>query len=108
MITLLKHLKFYWEKFPRNAICRRKDNQKQYLAILSVKGSKIGLETDEVVEVIDLRVPKDKISYILQCNNIYPAYHMNKKSWITIVLDNSINMTDIYEYIDESYLLAKK
>lgn len=99
---------YLWEKFPRNAVCRRKDNKKWYFALLSVKASTLGFETDEIIEVIDLRASKDKVPELLTNQNIYPAYHMNKKSWITIVLNGSMRIEDIYRYIDSSYLLAKK
>ena len=97
---------YLWPKFPRNAICRRKDNQKWYFALLSVNGTKLGLK-DEIIEIIDLRAPKDEVRELLKNKHIYPAYHMNKKSWITIVLDGSCDIEEIYSRIDASYNLAK-
>lgn len=99
---------YLWEKFPRNAVCRRNDNQKWFLAILSVKGSNIGLNTDEIVELIDLRATTEEVEKLTATQNYYPAYHMNKKHWFTIVLDGSVKIEKIYEYIDKSYDLAKK
>ncbi len=97
---------YLWEKFPRNAICRRKDNKKWYFAILSVKASRLGFDTDEIIEVLDIRAKKDIIPELLNKENYYPAYHMNKKSWITVVLDGSLNIKEIYRLIDDSYKLA--
>ena len=97
---------YLWPKFPRNAVCRRKDNQKWYLAILSVNGTKLGLK-DEIIEVLDIRAPKDEVPELLKNKYIYPAYHMNKKSWITIVLDGSCPIEEIFSRIDTSYNLAK-
>lgn len=99
---------YLWEKFPRNAVCRRKDNKKWYFALLSVKGSTLGLPTDDIIEVVDLRADKKDVPDLLQQNNIYPAYHMNKKSWITIILDGSMGIKELFNYIDKSYTLAKK
>lgn len=99
---------YLWPKFPRNAVCRRQDNEKWYFALLSVQGSKIGLKTDEIVELVDLRAPIDDVPELLKQPNIYPAYHMNKKHWITIVLDGSMPLNEIYKFIDQSYELAKK
>ncbi|MBQ2313248.1 MAG: MmcQ/YjbR family DNA-binding protein, partial [Elusimicrobiaceae bacterium] len=97
---------YLWPKFPRNAVCRRKDNQKWYFAILSVNGTKLGLK-DEIIEVINLRAPKDEVPELLKLKHIYPAYHMNKKSWITIVLDGSCTLEEIFARIDKSYELVK-
>ncbi len=99
---------YLWPKFPRNAVCRRQDSQKWYFAILSVQGSKLGLPTDEIIEVIDLRAPVEDVPNLLNQPNIYPAYHMNKKHWITIILDGSMPINEIYMLIDKSFLLAKK
>ncbi len=39
--------------------------------------------------------------------SIFKAYHMNKKSWITIILDDSLKDDEIIKYIDISYNLVK-
>lgn len=99
---------YLWPKFPRNAVCRRQDNEKWFFALLSVQGSKIGLKTDEIVELVDLRAPFTQVPNLLKQPNIYPAYHMNKKHWITLILDGSTPINEIYKFIDQSYELAKK
>ena len=99
---------YLWGKFPRNAVCRRMDNQKWFFAILSVKADKLGFDNDEIIEVIDLRADKELVPELLKQNNIYPAYHMNKKSWLTVILDGSMDFDKLCEMIDNSYLLAKK
>ncbi len=37
---------------------------------------------------------------------VLPGYHMNKKHWNTMLLDNSIDDELIYEWIDDSYILV--
>ena len=64
------------------------------------------IETDEMVEIIDLRYQKEKIETILDYTKIFPGYHMNKKSWITIKLDESIDTMEIFKLIDNSYRLS--
>lgn len=101
-------LEFLWTKFPDNAVWRRKDNQKWYGAILTVTGSKIGLDTDKTVEIIDLRMKAENRDNILSREHYYPGWHMNKKSWYTLVLDGHIADEEIKLRITESYELAKK
>lgn len=100
-------VEYLWEKFPDNAIARRKDNRKWYLAILTVGKDKLGFDSKENVEVIDLRAKPEEIE-VLEDSHIYPGYHMNKKHWISIILDGSVDSDEIYKRIDESYILAKK
>jgi alkylated DNA nucleotide flippase Atl1 len=64
------------------------------------------IESDEIIEAIDLRYQKEKIKSILDNKKIFPGYHMNKKSWITIKLDESLNIEKIYDLIDNSYKLS--
>ena len=102
-------VEYLWEKFPDNGVLRRKDNQKWYAAILTVKKNKIGnFESDEKVEVIDLRADVEKLPKIIEKPNYYAGYHMNKKHWITIILDDSVDYKEICKRIDDSYKLAKK
>ncbi len=99
---------FLWPKFPDNAIFRRKDSKKWYGAILTVEGKKIGLSTEQVVEIIDLRMlPKDAETVLARAN-YYPGWHMNKKSWYTLVLDGGVSDKELKQRIDESYELAIK
>lgn len=99
-------LEFLWEKFDDNAIWRNRQNNKWYGVLLTLSERKLGLESDKVVEVIDLRYQEEKIEDILKEPNIFPGYHMNKKSWITIKLDETIDTKKIYSLIDNSYNLS--
>lgn len=97
-----------WQKFPENAVWRRVDNQKWYGAILTVSGRKLGLPTDEILEIIDLRLQKERMERTVDHVRYFPGWHMSKKSWYTIVLDGRVPTEEIYARIDESYRLAKK
>lgn len=99
---------YLWEKFPNNAIYRRKETKKWYAAILTVKKDRFGFETNDEVEVIDLHAPKEEVPKLIKEPNIYPGYHMNKKHWITVILDGSLDCEVIFTLIDKSYELAKK
>lgn len=101
-------LEYLWQKFPNNAIWRNKKNNKWYGALLVIKENKLGIESDKLVEIIDLRFQKENIHKIIDNNTFYPGYHMNKNNWITIKLDNSIETKKIFELIDNSYNLSLK
>ena len=100
-------LEFLWEKSPKNAVVRRKSSNKWYAVILTIPKRKIGLESDEVIEVINLHnIPKE-IEKLIDYKRYFPAYHMNKRHWCTICLDGTIELKEIYKKIDISYELAK-
>ncbi len=100
-------LEFLWDKFPDNAIWRRKDNQKWYATILTVQKKKLGISSDEVVEIIDLRCKPELLEKLIDNKLFYPGWHMNKKHWYTIILDDSVSFDEICGRVDESYLMAK-
>lgn len=101
-------LEFLWEKSPDNAVWRRKDTGKWYGAVLTVKGIKIGLDTEKEVEIVDLRMKPDEAASILSRENYYPGWHMNKKSWYTLVLCGSVPDAEVKERIKHSFDLAVK
>ncbi|MDE6276151.1 MAG: MmcQ/YjbR family DNA-binding protein [Clostridia bacterium] len=101
-------LEFLWKKFDDNAIWRRKDNKKWYGALLTVAKNKLGLDGEEKIEILDLRMSQQEVEKVIDGKRYFSAYHMNKKSWITICLDGSLELQEIYRRIDESYVLALK
>lgn len=100
-------LEFLWEKSPKNAVVRRKSSNKWYAVILTISKRKIGLDSDEIIEVINLHNIAEKIEKLIDYKKYFPAYHMNKKYWCTICLDRTVELKEIYKLIDISYKLAK-
>lgn len=101
-------LEYLWQKFPDNAVVRRKDNKKWYAAILTVSRRKLGLDSDENVEILDLRIKHEEMAATVDNTKYFPGYHMNKKHWITICLDETVDTEEICHRIDDSFVLAKK
>lgn len=99
-------LEFLWEKFDNNAIWRNKQNNKWYGILLIIPENKLNMQSDKIIEVLDLRCQKEKVQEIVDNKKIFNGYHMNKKSWITIKLDNTIDTKTIYDLIDNSYNLS--
>ena len=100
-------LEFLWEKSPKNAILRRKDNRKWYAALLTISKSKLGAFPDEEIEVLDLRAAPEAIPDMVDGKRVFAGYHMNKKHWITIPLDGTLPAEEICAMLDTSYALAK-
>lgn len=99
---------YLWQKFPDNAVVRRKDNKKWYAALLTASRRKLGMDSDETAEILDLRMKPEDIEAVTDNKKYFPGYHMNKKHWITICLDGTVSVKEICSKIDESYKLALK
>lgn len=100
-------LEYLWDKFPDNAVWRRKDNEKWYGALLTVSRRKLGIPSDEIVEIIDLRIALEEMDNLIDNACFFPGWHMNKKHWYTIILDGTVSTDEICRRVDKSYLLAK-
>ena len=85
------------------------EKNKWYALFLDVEYNKLNKSTDITtkVKILNVKYPVDKILEIIDNKNIFPAYHMNKKHWISIVIDKNIKLETIKELIDISYSLVK-
>ena len=101
-------LEFLWEKFDNNAVWRRGDTKKWFAAVLTVSRSKLGLNSDETVEIIDLRLPPEEMARTVDGKRYFGGWHMNKKHWYTMILDGSVPFEELCRRIDTSYGLAVK
>lgn len=99
---------YLWEKFSENAIWRRKDNRKWYGVILTVSRRKLGLDSEEKAEIVDLRVPTEDIEKYVDGKSVFYGYHMNKKHWISVLPQDDEDLKKICKAIDISYALAAK
>lgn len=99
-------LEFLWDKYPKSAIARCKETKKWYLLITKIKASSLKLNLDKEIVIINLHNNEDEILKLLNNKQYFLAYHMNKKHWYTIILDNGLESNAIFKQIDESYKLA--
>ena len=103
-------IEFLWkDKFGTDdGVLRRGDTGKWFAAILTCRMKTLTGKGEGTLEVINLRVDPKSIGEIVDNIRIFRAYHMNKKHWISIVLDGGVSDHEIYARIDESYRLAVK
>ncbi len=97
---------FPWKD--ENAVFRDEKSRHWYAALLTVKGDRVGLDTEDKTEVINLKAPPEEVARIIDKNEAVPAYHMNKKHWYTVRLDGSLPIERVFQMIDESYKCVTK
>ena len=73
---------------------------------MSVSKDKIGIDGDGIIDIINVKHPSDRIIKLIDNRSFFQAYHMNKKNWITILLDNKIEDKVLFKLIDTSYILT--
>ena len=96
---------FPWAPKAEHMVFKHSKNKKWFALIMGVTGNKLGLETGDIVEVINLKCDTDLSENIRMSKGILPAYHMNKKHWISVVLDRVADNT-VKSLIDLSFELT--
>ena len=97
---------YLWERTPQHAVLRRSDNAKWFAVIMKVDGSKIGQEKGIILDIVNVRCSPLMTGSLLAVKGIVPAYHMNKESWVSVMLDGSVDEEQIMSLLDMSYELA--
>lgn len=93
---------FPWDDVD-GAVFRKKSNRKWYALVMTVKKDRLGLEGDGSVEVVNLKYKFQELPDNLKSLPIMPAYHMNKKTWVTVVLDGRVPDANLFRMLDQSY-----
>ena len=87
----------------------KQSGDKWYALIMKVNINKLNKDLpDEDVEIINLKVEKKELSSLVKKKGIYPAYHMNKQNWVSVVLDENVSTSDLILMINKSYDLVEK
>ncbi|OUT15705.1 hypothetical protein B9N64_02655 [Campylobacter concisus] len=94
-------------KYPKINVFRHKKNEKWFALLMEISASKLGLESDEMIEVLNLKCSPDLAMVLVDEEQIFKAYHMNKKHWISVNLNSKISQKTVFDLIDESFSLSK-
>ncbi|MBE6544037.1 MAG: MmcQ/YjbR family DNA-binding protein [Ruminococcaceae bacterium] len=68
------------------AVLRHGDNRKWFAIVMKVPRRKFGFDSDEVIDVVNLKLPLELFGSFDRSEGVYPAYHMNKLHWISVLL----------------------
>ncbi|MCO5396671.1 MmcQ/YjbR family DNA-binding protein [Ralstonia soli] len=96
-----------WDRYPSYAVFRHSGDQKWFCLLMNVPRSKLGLDGEGVVDVIDVKARVEVVGALRKRPGFLPAYHMNKEHWVTVVLDGSVPEDEVFEVIDDSFELTK-
>ncbi|MCR4735328.1 MAG: MmcQ/YjbR family DNA-binding protein [Treponema sp.] len=104
-----------WDDSPDYGVFRCPNN-KWFALMMKItykqllKGVKDGEFThaEEKVWVVNIKADQNKIPSLIDNKSIFPAYHMNKKHWVTVVLTAVTDFSKLCQLTGESYELVMK
>ena len=85
----------------------RAENQKWFALIMKIKYKQLGLSGDEEVWVVNMKADADKIAALIDKKSIFPAWHMNKKHWITVLLSAATDFDRLCALTERSFELVR-
>lgn len=97
------------ERYRAAAVFRHGDNGKWFGLLMPVKKSVLaGESASDRIDVMNLKADPERIPALWKVDGIYPAYHMNRKYWISLALDGRVADDLAMELVRESFCLTKK
>ena len=99
-------LEYLWEKSPDTAVLRHEGNKKWYGVLMRISWDKLEKGREGLVEAVNLK--HDQVVDLLSQKGIYPAFHMNKRYWISVAFDDTLSDEMVLELIEKSWNLTSK
>lgn len=78
-----------FDDWNESAVMRHEDNNKWYAIAMKVSRRKFGFDSDDTVDVVNLKLPLEMHGSFGKSDGVYPAYHMNKLHWISVLLPDA-------------------
>ena len=88
------------------AVFRHNDNRKWFALSMQVSRRKFGIDSDEVIDVVNLKLPTEMFGSFGAVDGVYPAYHMNKLHWISVLLPDAPD--DVVQFLLNASFEATK
>lgn len=99
---------YLWADMPNAAVFRHRENRKWFCLMMEVSAKKLGFSTDEMVDICNVKCDPLMLGSVLEKTGCFPAYHMNKQHWLTILLNGSVSEEDVQFLLEQSYDLTSK
>lgn len=78
-----------FDDWMESAVLRHADNRKWYAIVMRVSRRKFGFDKDEMIDIVNLKMPTEMFGSFDTADGVYPAYHMNKLHWVSVLLPDA-------------------
>lgn len=96
-----------FENSPGHGLFRNPENRKWYALVLRIDLTGMTGEK-RIGEILNLKIEPEKRESILAKEGIFPAYHMNKMKWVSVVLDGRVDDEFVFDLIAISRRLSSE
>lgn len=92
-----------WAQYPDFAVFRHSSNAKWFAVVMAVPKRKLGLFGEELLDIVNFKCSPLMLGSFLSQPGFFPAYHMNKSTWISAALDGTVPADAIRMLLEMSY-----
>ena len=97
---------FMFRDSPDTGVFRHGGNKKWYAVLMKVGYAKLGLGKEGAADIINLKCDPVLAFQLVDGIRIFPAYHMNKKNWCSVILNSAVATEEICKRLDYSRMAA--
>ena len=96
-----------WDYLKEYHTLKTAKRQKWYGVFMLIPYTCLGLAQKGKINVLNLKMKPENIPPLIDRIHYFPAYHMNKKYWVSVLLDRDADVAAIQKLLDESYALVE-
>lgn len=108
--AILEHFgiepEYLWADSPDSAVFRHPGSKKWFGIMMRVTKNRLYLTGDEAVDILNVKCDPILIGSLRCEPGFLPAYHMNKDSWVSILLNGTVPDDRMIPLLDISYDLV--
>lgn len=78
-----------WARYPDYVVFRHTGNRKWFALLMCIPREKLGLPGGGLLDVLNVKCDPLLTGSFREMPGVYPAYHMNKGSWLSVSLEEA-------------------
>ncbi len=96
-----------WLRYANYCTFKTPVRQKWYALMMDVKERVLGVDSDRVVDVLNVKADPAQLPALIDNVHYFAGYHMNHKYWLTVVLNDTTAYDRVKQLLDASYQLVE-
>ncbi len=92
---------------PGYPVLRHTDNRKWFALFMDVPRNKLGLKGEERVDIVNVKTGDVLLAdWLAQQEGFFPGYHISRGTWVSVLLDGTVPLEEIFHWIDVSFAVT--
>lgn len=96
-----------WSDDDDTLVFRSKKNSKWIALLMEIPLSKLDKRREGISLVMNIKHDSASIPSLIDNTNIFPAWHMGKKNWISVLVDDSLSFEKLWSLVERSRFLVE-